>query len=156
MARRPPRDAKLEALEESGTVNVRAEGVGDPLFDQGAFFDPRDLVQVKYEMLRQVAAEGARVTEAAAAFGFSRMAFYEVRERFETGGLAGLLPRPRGPKRAHKLSEEVVRFLEGALAEDPSLRARVLAELVGERFGISVHPRSVGRALARRRKKGRR
>ena len=123
MARRRPADAKANALRESGTLNARPEAVGEPLFGQEEFFDPRDLVQVKYEMLRQVDVEGASATTAAAGFGFSRVAFYQARRRFAQEGLAGLLPRPRGPKRAHKLSDAVMRFLEAALAEGGSLRA---------------------------------
>jgi transposase len=155
MARRLVEEPKVRALRDSGTLNGRSEEVRDELFHPGAFFDPRDLVQVKYEMLRRVDAEGASVTEAASAFGLSRVAFYEARRRMEGEGLAGLLSRPRGPKRAHKLSEEVMAFLDGALAEDGSLRAPALAERVRERFGLSVHPRSIERALARRRKRGR-
>ena len=156
MARRAPDEAKVRALRDSGTLNRRAEEVGDALFGDGAFFDPRDLVQVKYEMVRRVGAEGASVTQAAAAFGFSRVAFYVARRRLGEEGLAGLLARPRGPKRAHKLSEEVMAFVEEALAEDGRLRAPALAERVRERFGLTVHPRSIERALARRRKRGRR
>lgn len=156
MARRAPDEAKVRALRESGTLNRRAEGVRDALFGEGGFFDARDVVQVKYEMLRRVDAEGASVTVAAGAFGFSRVAFYAARRRLGEEGLAGLLARPRGPKRAHKLSEEVMGFVEGALAEDGGLRAPALAERVRERFGLTVHPRSIERALARRRKRGRR
>ena len=155
MARRTADDAKVQALRDSGTLNGRSEEVRDELFHARAFFDPRDLMQVKYEMLRRVEAEGASVTEAASAFGLSRVAFYAARRRMAEEGLAGLLSRPRGPKRAHKLSEEVVAFLEGILAEDASLRAPALAERVRERFGLSVHPRSIERALARQRKRGR-
>jgi len=156
MATRVLADAKVEALRESGTLNGRAETVRDPLFAQEPFFDPRDLLQVKYEMLRRVSEEGAPVMEAAAAFGFSRVALYQARRRFEAEGLAGLVPRPRGPKRAHKLSAEVMAFVTGVLAEEGAVGARVLAGRLRERFGLPVHPRSIERALGREEKKGRR
>jgi hypothetical protein len=63
--------------------------------------------------------------------------------------LAGLVPARPGPLRAHKLGEEVVRFLRQARAADPTLRAVTLAQQVAERFGVIVHPRSIERALAR-------
>ncbi len=148
-------DPKVEALREEGAVNRRPEAVTDPLFQENAFFDPRDLVQVKYEMLRRAGSEGASVASAASAFGFSRVAFYQARKRFEEEGVAGLLPKRPGPRGAHKLSEEVMGFLETRLADDPSLKAPRLAELVRERFSVTVHPRSIDRALARRGKKGR-
>jgi len=156
MAMRGPRDAKVEALRESGTLNGRGETVRDPLFGEEAFFDVRDLLQVKYEMLRRVDTEGVSVTEAAGAFGFSRVAFYQAQRRFEEEGLAGLLSRPRGPRRAHKLSEEVMAFVDGVLEEEGAVGAPALADRVRERFGLVVHPRSIERARSRREKRGRR
>lgn len=82
--------------------------MADPLFRDSAFFDPSDLVQVKYEMLRSVERDGRAVVEAAEAFGLSRPVYYVARELFNREGLPGLLPRKRGPKRPHKLTEETV------------------------------------------------
>jgi transposase len=146
-------DPKLKALREQGTLNPHPENVKDPLFLEDGFFDPRDLLQVKYEMLRRVRTEKSPVTPVAAAFGVSRVTFYQVSKRFDEEGMAGLFPRLRGPKAAHKLTEEVMAFLEAALAKDVSLRPQALAELVREQFDISLHPRSIERALARRQKK---
>ena len=109
----------------------------------------RDLVQVKYEMVRRVQAEGQPVTKAAAAFGFSRPSYYQAAAAGEAGGMAALVPAWPGPRRAHKLTEEVVTFARHLLDTDASLRSAQLAEAITQRFGISVHPRSVERALAR-------
>ncbi len=149
------RDRKIGALRGAHALNPRPETVADPVFTgDNPFFDRADLVQVKYEMVRRVRAEGQRVSRSAAAFGFSRPSYYATAARFEAGGLPGLLPQRPGPKRAHKLSDEVVDFLEGAIAEDRSLRSPDLAARVAERFNVGVHPRSIERALARRRQKG--
>jgi len=148
-----PREDKSAALRRHHALNPRPDVVVDPDFaSDNPFFDARDLVQVKYEMLRRVRQEGRPVTEAAANFGFSRPSFYEAQASFEIAGLPGLLPQRPGPKRAHKLSEEVVEHLESALAEAPSLNSQQLAGMVEARFGIRVHRRSVERALARRKK----
>jgi transposase len=150
-----PREDKDSALRRHHALNPRPRGVGDAAFTSGnPFFDPRDLVQVKYEMLRRVRQEGETVSQAAASFGFSRPSFYEAQAVFEAGGLPGLLPARPGPKRAHKLSDQVVDRLERALAADPSLNAARLAALAEAELGLQVHPRSVERALARRRKRG--
>ena len=150
--RRP--DLKDETLRDQGALNPRPDKVADELFAESEFFDPRDLIQVKYEMLRRVGREGWSVTKAAKAFGFSRVAFYRALEAYRKAGLFGLLPRRRGPRGAHKLSEEVMGFARGVLEEDASLSTAELAERIKDRFGISVHPRSVERALARGKKKG--
>ncbi len=148
-------DAKGQALAEHGTLNPHPETVTDELFQTGEFFDPRDLVQVKYEMLRRVRVEGQTITEAATAFGFSRPSFYQAQATFEKEGLPGLVPRKPGPRRAHKLSEAVMDFVDQQRAKDHTLRAPALAAMIQKRFGLSAHPRSIERALARRTKKGR-
>jgi transposase len=148
-------DAKLQALRQARALNARPQRVADPLFGEGEFFDPRDLVQVKYEMLRRVLTEKRPVSEAATVFGFSRVAFYQVQSAFAEHGLPGLLAKRPGPRGAHKLSATVVEYLVQQHAADQGLRAKDLAEMVLKKFGLTVHPRSIERALAKRRKKGR-
>lgn len=155
MTESPKRDAKERAIEEEGVLNPEPESVLDERFRTGAFFDPRDLVQVKYEMVRQVRAEGATVTEASEIFGFSRPTFYQAQRALEEGGLPRLLPKRPGPKGAHKLTEEVMAFIDALRQRDPDVDAEELSRRVGERFELSVHPRSIERALARREKKRR-
>jgi transposase len=151
MARRRREDAKVEALRSQRSLNPRPDAVTDDEFASSEFFDPRDLVQVKYEMVRRVKLEGAPVTSTAEAFGFSRPSLYEAARAVEAEGLAGLVPARPGPRRAHKLTEKVVTFAEAQLAADPTLRPRDLAAAIEDRFAITVHPRSVERALARAR-----
>ncbi len=152
MPRRPPPDPKLDALRESGTLNPRPAGVADETFRASDFFDARDVVQVKYEMLRRVRVERTLVTRAAEAFGVSRPTFYQAQGAFAQAGLGGLVPRKRGRRRAHKLTPEVMVYVTEARAgERPSTAA--LVQQIKERFGVTVHPRSVERALARAEKK---
>jgi transposase len=155
MAARKPSKRKLETLREYGCLHPKPEVVNDELFVTTDFFDPNDLLQVKYEMVRRVRVEGQRVSHAARSFGLSRPTVYQSLSAFEQGGLAALRPQRPGPRRAHKLSEEVVDFLEQALADTPHWRAAELVVAVQEHFGLSVHPRSVERALVRREKKRR-
>lgn len=150
-----PQDDKSPSLAKHGSLNPRAKDVIDERFLDGEFFDPRDLVQVKYEMLRRVRVDGHPVTLAAQAFGFSRPAFYLAKDAFDRDGVPGLVPRRPGPRGAHKLSDVVVDFIKKELAKNRTLRAPVLAELVHKRFGLSVHPRSIERALEREQKRGR-
>jgi len=151
----PEKDPKLEALREQGTLNPRPREVIDPLFASDSFFDPRDLVQVKYEMLRRVQSEGHSVTGAATAFGFSRPSFYQALSAFEEGGLAGLVPHKRGPKQAHKLTDEVLTFIVEIHQKEPSVRTAEVVRLIQDRFGTKVHPRSIERSLLRHQKKRR-
>src|SRR6266511_1554650 len=115
MARRSRPDPKVEALAAARSLNPHPEAVLDEAFATSPFLDPRDLVQVKYEMVRRVRQEGAAVAAAAAAFGFSRPSWYAAAAALDQAALPG-----------------------------------VLVDLIAERFGIGVHPRSIDRALARR------
>jgi transposase len=146
--------SKREILRRFGALHTDAETVRDELFLGQEFFDPRDLVQVKYEMLRRVRVDGRPVSQVARDYGFSRTAFYQALSSFEQQGLPGLIPKRPGPKHAHKLSDVVLEFIEKQLFADELLRSIALAEMVQQKFGISVHPRSIERALARHPKKG--
>jgi len=153
--RRPAEDAKAAALRAAGGLHPRPERVQDEAFAQHEFFDRRDHMQVKYEMLRRHRVDGRPVTAVAAAFGASRQTFYMTKAAFTTGGLPGLLPRPRGPQRAHKCTEAILDFVEQWRAEHEAAAWPGVAEAVRRRFTVTIHPRSFTRALARREKKQR-
>jgi transposase len=143
---------KLDALRESGTLNPGAARVTDEGFRGSDFFDARDLVQVKYEMLRRVRVDRTPVTRAADAFGVSRPTFYQAQAAFAQAGLSGLVPRKRGRRRAHKLTPEVIAYILAARASEPRPTTE-LVQQIEQRFGVTVHPRSLERALVRAEKK---
>lgn len=155
MTRKGKPDPKVAALREARTLNPRPQAVADQQFVDSEFFDARDLVQVKYEMVRRVEVDGVAVAHAAAAFGFSRPSYYEAAQALARGGLPGLVPAKPGPRGAHKLTDEVLDHAEELLAADGSLRAADLVEPLATRFGVRVHPRSIERGLARRHAAGR-
>lgn len=152
-----PTADKRHALEATGTFNRRSAAVRHELFQTGGFFDPKDLLQVKYETLRAVEKDGYSIARAASEFGLSRPTIYQAQGLLKGAGLQGLLPRKRGPKRAHKLTAEVLRFLQTAVAEEPPPGARQLSLRVRERFKLEVHPRTIEKALKTQgQKRGRR
>ena len=150
-----PKDDKTESLRKYGALHPHPQRVTETIFSDSAveFFDPRDLVQVKYEMLRVVDKEGRSVKQASEAFGFSRPAFYQAQSHFKQEGVTGIVKKRPGPKSAHKLTADVLAFIEEKIEEDKPLRARKIAPLIKEKFGKDVHPRSIERAVMRRKKK---
>jgi transposase len=150
-----PQDVKARFLADHQALHPHPEQIGDTLFQQGGFFDPRDLVQVRYEMLRRHLVERQSVTEIIQDFGVSRQMFYVLLRMFQQKGLAGLLPRKRGPKDAHKCTEAIIAFVAARRKELPGRSSRELAEEVGSKFGVQVHPRTLERNLARLGKKRR-
>jgi transposase len=146
-------DPKEAALAATRCLNPHPEQVTDPAFLASEFFDARDAVQVKYEMVRKVKADGVPVTAAAAAFGYSRPAYYEAAAALDRSGLEGLVPARPGPRGPHKLTGQILTWAEQQLAASPGLRPAQLVPLIEESFGVRVHPRSVEKALARRRER---
>jgi transposase len=122
------------------------------LFTQNDFFDPHDLVQLKYETIRAVQVEGRAIAQAALDSGLSRPTIYEARENFRQEGIEGLLPEKRGPKNPRKLTPQIRGYLEELVASNPDLKAAVLVQRVRRRFSVLLHVRTVEKAL---RKKGR-
>jgi transposase len=155
MVRRPRPDAKTKALRAQGALHPHPETVHDPLFGSHEFFDPRDLVQVKYEMLRRVDIDGQSVTGTTEAFGCSRPTFYQAHAAFKAHGLPGLVPRKRGPRGAHKLDAAVMAFVQGLRTDDPMLAIPTLLAQIRRRFGLAVHRRTLERAVRREEKKRR-
>ena len=143
--------SKDASLAASRTLNPHPEAVTDPAFTAGAFFDPADLVQVKYEMVRAVEAGVLGAGAAAAAFGLARQSYYNARKALAEHGLPGLIPARPGPRGGHKLTAAVLDFLEQHAAADPAPSSAQLAAAVADQFGFTVHKRSVERALAGRR-----
>jgi transposase len=145
-------DPKEEALRAARALNPRPDAVTDEAFAASAFLDSRDLIQVRYEMVRRVRVDGESVSAAASGFGFSRPSWYAAAAALDEGGLPALLRARPGPRRAHKLNAEVVGFLNVTLEGEPDLSSTELASRVAESFGVAVHPRSVERALERSRR----
>ena len=147
--------AKRQALQAAGTFNPRAAQVRHPLFQTSAFFDPEDLLQLKYETLRALAVEHCPLAQAARDFGLSRPTIYEAQTQFQQQGLAGLLPHKRGPKAAHKLTGELLEYLQEQALAEPGVKAAELAQRVRRRYAVQLHPRTIQKALQSRVKRGR-
>lgn len=152
MPRPPRRDPKSQALARDGALNPHPEAVRDPLFTGNAFFDPADLVQVRYEMVRRHDAEGMSISDVALSFGVSRPTFYKAQSAMAASGVAGLVPRTRGPKGGHKISSDVVAFVTNLKAEQPDLTTSQCVAAIEAEFAVKVHRRSLERAMARKKK----
>jgi len=136
---------KIWYLKKGSTFNSKASEVKDELFLKNDFFDPQDLVQVKYEMLRKVEKEDFKVKEAVHLFGMSRQYYYKIKPAFDRQGMAGLLPDKRGPKHPFKLNDDIVGFINEMIKEEPSATNQRIAEKLEARFKVVVNPRTIQR-----------
>ncbi|MCL2672718.1 MAG: hypothetical protein FWF10_11920 [Clostridiales bacterium] len=137
--------ARHEELRRNGSFNHRAAAVRAGIFTENPFFDARDLVQVKYEMLRAVEQEDKDVSSTSGDFGFSRVSFYQIKKEFDENGVAGLMPRKRGPKGSRKITDgdvEYARALVGIYT-----KPQIVAMLKSQR-GVEISKRTLERKLA--------
>ena len=149
-------DVKTPALRAAGALHPHPEVVRDETFLRHPFFDPRDRVQVRYEMVRRHQIDGRPVTEVAARFGVSRQAFYEAAATFAAQGIPGLVPKRPGPKRAHKCTDALLDYVDRWRAGEDVRPGERLTAAVARPVGVTIHARSLDRAAARRKKKRRR
>jgi len=146
MPRRRP--DKGRELEREGTLRPARARVRAPLFvEHPTFFDARDELQVKYEMLRAHFVDQQPVATACLAFSYSRQTFYVLRDRFARRGIAGLRdgrPGPLGPK---KCTPDVVAFLRSQRTDDPMLPVTILLERLVRDRGVRLHRRTIERLV---------
>lgn len=152
MAKQKKPDQKSLELKRTGTLNPHPDFISDPLFKQNPFFDPKDLLQVRYEMLRRHNVEGVSIVDVATQFGISRPTVYQAQASFQETGLSGLLPKHRGPKQGHKLSAGIIEYVRSLRVSAPNLTTNACLQAVQENFAVKVHRRSLERALASKKK----
>ena len=146
-------DPKEAALAAARCLNPHPEQVSDPEFLASEFFDARDVVQVKYEMVRKVKAAAPRSPRPPRRSGTPGRRTTRRPPRWSAPGWRGW-SRP-GPGRAAPTSSprRSCAWAEEQLAADPGAAPGAAGRPIEESFGVRVHPRSVERALARRRER---
>ena len=152
MAKLKKPDQKTLELKRTGTLNPRPSSVSDSLFKENPFFDAKDLLQVRYEMLRRHSVEGVSIVDVATKFGVSRPTVYQAQDAFQQAGLSGLIPKHRGPKEGHKLTAEIIEHVRTLRTTDSGLTTVACIHAVQEKFGVTVHRRSLERALVGKKK----
>ncbi len=143
-------DSKEDILKATGTYNRAHDSVTADEFQHGIFFDPKDLTQVKYEMLRSVAKEGTSISDAAEKYGLSRQTYYISKNAVENQGMGGLIPQKRGPKGSYKLTDQAAKFIDDYIKEHPQANPAEINQALAQATGILVHNRTISRYLAKK------
>jgi hypothetical protein len=136
--------ADPELLRRTLCLNRSPESVKDESFiGRSDFFDNRDIVQVKYELLRRCEVDGKDVASTCIDFGFSRTTYYKVQQAFLKGGLPSLMGRPRGRPNPTKVSDIVLGFAIAEKAKNPKLTAKDMVASISARYHIRLSVRMV-------------
>ena len=138
---------KDECLKESGCFNTNHANVTAGIFGSSPFFDKKDAVQVKYEMVRAASGGEGSITEVAGAYGFSRKGYYQISKALEAGGICALIPKKKGPKGPSKLGPEAAEFIALFFSEHKGATAKQASAALEREKGIRVHPRTIYRHI---------
>ncbi|MDR0299469.1 MAG: helix-turn-helix domain-containing protein [Streptococcaceae bacterium] len=136
---------KDELLKKDGCFNSNHENVKAGIFDKNPFFDKKDVVQVKYEMIRATSNDEGNVTEIADTYGFSRKSYYQMKKAFENGGLPALIPKKTGPKGAFKMDADVLLFINAFIKTHKNAKPKEISDALETEKEIKVHPRTISR-----------
>jgi transposase len=138
---------KKAFLEKEGLLNSKPERVSHPLFEKIDFFDPFDLPQVRYEMIRSARVEKIPVAEACKLFGFSREYFYKLERAFMARGYVAMLGSTMGRRPIIALNQEIVNFIAHRKIEDPGLSGEKLRQEIQSLYNVDCSRRTVERIV---------
>jgi len=142
--------SKKEILQRNGTYNKNYARVKAARFIGDDFYDPMDIVQVKYEMIRDVARGGNPVIDATGDFGFSRTAYYNIKDAFDKQGVSGLIPEKPGPRGPHKLTQEYQKQIDDYISEKPQASSEEIVAVINENNAINISKRTIERYKAKK------
>lgn len=140
-------DPKTKFLRKEGLINPKPERVTHSLFQTHEFFDPLDLPQVRYEMLRAARVEHATVSDACRLFGFSREYFYRLERDFMARGYVGLLGSSRGRRPLIALNQDLVNFIIHRKMTEPNLTGEDLRKELKTTYQVECSRRTVERII---------
>lgn len=132
-----PVNKHVDLVRDDQRIAVFANGV--PVFACAA----DDEVGVRMGACQLVELKLAKPQEVCAAFGLERTTLYRCRQRMQAGGVGGLVPGRRGPKGAHKLTDERLQEAQRHLTAGCSMRAT--AKAIGVSEGTIRHAVKAGR-----------
>ena len=141
------KEPKKAFLEKEGLLNAKPERVSHPLFETLDFFDPFDLPQVRYEMIRSARVEKLPVAEACKLFGFSREYFYKLERAFMARGYVSLLGSTMGRRPIIALNQEIVNFIAHRKMEKAGLSGEKLRQEIQKLYKVDCSRRTVERIV---------
>ena len=143
---------KEQYLRKHGVLYPHPEHVRDELFLSNEFFNPQDMIQVRYEMIRRHQVDQVTIKETAKRFGVSRVTFYQIAAAYDHEGLIGLIPCKPGPKHPHKCTKEIIEFVRKKRSKDPTPTWEEILLDIEKVFEVKLHRRTIERGLAQQKK----
>jgi len=136
---------KKEILIKNGTFNKNHDKVKREGFSEGGFYDPMDIVQVRYEMIKDADDSEKTIGQISSEYGYSRASYYHIKDNFDKGGIAALIPERTGPKEARKLTGDLREYIKEYTQRNPKASSSKIAAEIESVKGVTVSKRTIER-----------
>lgn len=110
------------------------------------FFDPNDLMQVKYEMLRHITTDNWSIIKVTKTFGISLTTCYKLNINFQKLGLSSFVPDKRGPKINLKLTAEIIDFIKHQKSKRVLTWNEIII-IIKDKFNVNLHLRTAQQVM---------
>lgn len=136
---------KKDILIKNGTYNKNHDKVQKKAFQEDEFYDPMDVVQVRYEMIKDASGGGRAIEQVTSEYGYSRASYYHIMDNFKKGGMLALVPEKTGPKTARKLTDDLREYVTKYIEANPSASSSKIASEIQRNKGIAISKRTIER-----------
>lgn len=140
-------NTKIDFLSSEGLINPKPDRVKHQLFQLNNFFDPNDLPQVRYELIRSARVENYSVSQACRIFGFSREYFYKFERSFMERGFVAMLGSHKGRRPLLALNNEIVNLIIYRKLDNPNLSGEDLRKEILNLYKVDCSRRTVERVI---------
>jgi len=136
---------KKDVLMKNGTYNKNHSKVKKEKFQEGGFYDPMDIVQVRYEMIKEAGDGGKAIEQVTGEYGYSRASYYHIKGDFDNGGMIALVPEKTGPRSPSKLTGDLQEYIANYVEGNPRASSSQIAMAIEQDKGVTVNKRTVER-----------
>ena len=141
-------------LKANHTFNFRNDKVIASRFIESDLYASRDLLQVRYELVRSIEEGDIALDEVPDKYGVSSVTAKRYVRSFKEGGMIALVPEQKGPKGPSSLDDEALRFIDSYIAEHPKASGRKVHEALESERHLGISKRTVERYLSSKKAKG--
>jgi len=142
--------SKKETLVSNGTYNKNYMKVKNKKFIEESFYDPMDIIQVKYEMLKDALYGNRSIMEIANEFGFSRASFYKIKNEFDKKGISAFIHDKVGPKEPYKLKDNFKEYIDKYIQNNPGVSSNEIAINLNKDKEVNISKRTIERYRSRK------
>ena len=145
---------KEEHLRATQTFNTNYAKINDPIFQRSGIMDPRDLLLVRFELVRSLELDGKPIEEVCSQYGISPCTARRYVRDMKERGLIALVPEKRGPNGPSVMTDEIANYIDKYLTDHPKASAGKVYQSLVDAKKVTIGKRTVERYISSKKGKG--